>query len=366
MIMKRFIITTLSILLGLTAGAQDVQWMNITALNYAATGGADNLNTLKQYILLREDSLSEDSPLYRDLKTFTEEFMQMQVNAATPGNLNQFDENIAAIRQMMKDHPEMADQLKEALKEAESARAEIAGYANPDMKSLSVDPVKILKEMKALAVNKKAYSAWRDLGGERYAVTEAPVYGSVFEGDGRKDIIPDESRYSWGVIDTAGKQIIEQKYDRIFDFWAEYDIIFLSCLDKKGNVCAGAAGYDGRIRIPFDYDGVSSWNLDSHVAAMYKSEKVGMVSFDGKVLQPCVYVWTYPQGEWLVRKEENGPLGVVGPDGSLVIPLKYEDYWSCEGGELKFSRTDGRLDVYNSETYIFIRTEDKPADPVTQ
>ena len=366
--MKRLILLTilaffsLSIFSPLTTMAQEAEmhWENVTALSFAATGGTDQGHALQQYMLFDDAVLERNRDLYDRYYTFAQEFSQMTMNQRIPEGMAAMDESVKQIRQMMKEHPELADQLKGALAEAEKAKKELAGYVDPSVSRYSEDPAALLRDLKKLAVNKKAYTGWKDLGGGLFAVADGPCYGPIQEEAFSRPMFEEGKEYCWGIIDINGREVIPMKQYRLIQAYEEQDIIFLTGRDASGRVRAGAVGYDGRVRIPFDYEDWTYVNTDEHTVSMVKDGRIGMLSFDAKVLQPFVYAWTFPMGEWLVRKEEGGPIGVVSADGRLVIPIKYPEYWGHEDGEAKFVRTDGRLDVYNAETYEFLRTENKP------
>ena len=361
--MKKFIISLAGILLPLLAMAQEpeMQWENITALHFAATGGTDQGHALQQYLLFDEAVLDRNRDLYDRYYKFAKEFSQMTMNQRIPEGMADMDEAVKHIRQMMKEHPELADQLKEALAEAEKAKAELVAHVDPSVSSYSGDPAALLQDLKKLAVNKKAYSGWRDIGGGLYAVADGPCYGPIQNEAFSRPAFEEGKEYCWGAIDMNGREVVPMKY-RLVQAYEEQDIIFLAGKDGSGRGRAGAVGYDGRVRIPFDYEDWTYVNTDEQTVSMVKDGRIGMLSFNAKVLQPFVYAWTFPMGEWLVRKEEGGPIGVVSADGRLVIPIKYAEYWGHEDGEAKFVRSDGRLDVYDAETYEFLRTEDKPHD----
>ena len=361
--MKKFIISLAGILLPLLAMAQEpeMQWENITALHFAATGGTDQGHALQQYLLFDEAVLDRNRDLYDRYYKFAKEFSQMTMNQRIPEGMADMDEAVKQIRQMMKEHPELADQLKEALAEAEKAKAELVAHVDPSVSSYSGDPAALLQDLKKLAVNKKAYSGWRDIGGGLYAVADGPCYGPIQNEAFSHPAFEEGKEYCWGAIDMNGREVVPMKY-RLVQAYEEQDIIFLAGKDGSGRGRAGAVGYDGRVRILFDYEDWTYVNTDEQTVSMVKDGRIGMLSFDAKVLQPFVYAWTFPMGEWLVRKEEGGPIGVVSADGRLVIPIKYAEYWGHEDGEAKFVRSDGRLDVYDAETYEFLRTEDKPHD----
>ena len=348
------------LLAGIAAFAQEMRWENVTVLTQVANGGNDPEHALQQYLLFDEDVLDKNRDVIERYRTFAEEYGQMMMNRAVPEALAAMEEQEKEIKKMIEQYPELKEQLQEALKDAERAKKELPGYVDNEVKGYSVDTKALLKDLTRLAVNKKAYTAWRDIDGGLFAVAEGRCYGPVSEDAFNRAKFEEGQEFTWGVIDASGKQIIDQKYESIRAAFSEYDIMFLYCKDASGKVRGGARGYDGRVRIPFEYDDIPSYNLEEGTVALKKDGKIGMFTFDCKQLQPFVYVYAFCQGEWLVRKEENGPLGVVSAEGKLVIPLKYKGDWDYENGEMVMMRYDGKLDVYNHETFEFIRTDPAP------
>lgn len=362
-LMTRFGITflTVFVLCGvLSAGAQEMMWENITALHFAATGGTDEEHALQQWLLFDTEVAEANADLFDRYKVFCEEFTQMTLNGRSMVGLKELEESEAEIRRMIKEHPELAQTLQESLKEHEEARKTLLSSQDQSAVSYTYDPAILLRNLTRIAVNRKAYSAWLDIEGGLYAVSEGPYIGPVQEDAFMRPKVQEGHEFSWGAIDHEGHSRMTAKYDGFGQHFRQDDIIFLYAKEKDGSIRAGARGYDGRVRIPFVYESINSYNLDAGVAAVVKGGKIGMVTFDNQLLQPFEYVWAYPQGEWLVRKESKGPMGIVNAHGRLVIPLKYTDYWCHENGELKMLRKDGRLDVFNPDTYEFIRTDPAP------
>ena len=369
--MKRmFFVMGLLSLLSLSVAAQEreMRWENVTALYFAATNGTDRDNALQQYLLFDDAVLNRNKSLFLQYKTFVEEFSTMSINASAPQVLKEIDEGIARVKQVIKEHPELADALKEQVKELEAQRREFAGYANDEVKEYTYDPATILKKLTQLAINKKAYSAHKDIGNGLFAVTEAPCYGSVQE----KDITPVFQKgyeYTWGAIDTNGRQVIPAKYKGSMESYADYDFIVLKTKDNKGKVCAGACGYDGRVRVPFIYDepfqrGVLVWTEEPpkfHFYVFKKDGKYGFIGFDGEVLQPCVYVRAeVGAGGWVVTQDYKNYGLVDDVNGRLVVPLKYKGIFG-EDGNVYLLRHDGKVEVCDGNLKL-IRIEDAKND----
>lgn len=347
----------------LPASAQEereVQWVNVTALHYAATGQKDKTNTLQQYLLIDEAVAEQHEDVVEDMKTFSTEFGQMVVNEIVPESLKEMEATLAELKKMAAEHPEFAEAYKEALKQAEEARTEMQGMTDSEA-SLSVDPSALLKKLTQIAVNKKAYTGYRDIGGGLYLVTEEPIYGSLSDDSFTWAIMQGDTGYTWGAINYDGKVVIPLKYAYCRSHFADYDILFMET-QAGGRVRAGAYGYDGRVRIPFEYDEYRGWcSLDGNTAVFVKGGKLGWVSLDGKVQQPFEYIWAEEiGGAWMVTKDDRNK-GIVDLHGGLIIPLKYKSFWRWDNDEIFMERFDGKLDVYN-ESGKLLRTDPAPEE----
>lgn len=336
---------------------REMQWVNVTALHYAATGQKDKTNTLQQYLLIDEAVAEQHEDVVEDMKTFSTEFGQMVVNEIVPESLKEMEESLAQLKKMVQEHPEFADAYKEALKQFEESKKELQGMENPEA-SLSVDPAALLKRVTQIAVNKKAYTGFKDIGGGLYLVTEEPIYGSMSEDNFTWASQQGDTGFTWGAINYDGKVVIPFKYAYTRADFFDYDIIFLET-QVGGKVRAGACGYDGRVRIPFEYDEYRGFcSLENDTAVFIKGDKLGWLSLDGKIKQPFEY--THAEeigGGWMVSKDDRN-YGIIIPDGTLAIPLKYKGFWSWNDGPLMW-RHDGKLDVYD-EDYKFVRTDPEP------
>jgi len=336
---------------------REMQWVNVTALHYAATGQKDKANTLQQYLLLDEAVADQHEDIVEQMRTFAEEFGQMMVNEVVPESLKEMEATLEQLKKMAQEHPELADAYKEALKQLEESKKELHGLENPDV-SLSVDPATLLKNLTQIAVNKKAYTGFRDIGGGLYLVTEEPIFGTVSEENFTWASQQGDTGFTWGAINYDGKVVIPLKYAFTRADFPDYDVIFLET-QTGGKVRAGACGYDGRVRIPFEYDEYRGFcSLENDTAVFVKGDKLGWLSLDGKVKQPFEYTSAEEiGGGWMVSKDDRN-YGIIIPDGTLAIPLKYKGYWGWDGGPLMWCH-DGRLDVYD-EDYKFVRTAPAP------
>jgi hypothetical protein len=359
--MKKLIIYLL--VLGFPLMSFPQEWINITDLQYAASdefaSSTDNHPThvLQQYLLMPEDALDENSPLYLRLKTFAEEYGQMRMNRGISDGNNEFAKIKAELEKMIKEHPELADELRTQLREVEIQMAEFNKMGNPSVSSFTVDPAAILRELKKLAINQKAYSCHENIGNGLIAVTEAPIYGPLPDAQEPVRNLSEQADYTWGVINLEGKTILEAKYYRIRFYYPEEDIIFLEGKEKNGSIHAGARGYDGRVRIPFIYDLYDSRGYGQPSACFGKSGKYGFLDFDGKELSPFVYTMVdnkFGFG-WLVSKDGKH-IGIVGEDGHEKVKLIYMDLYDSWNGLIKLTREDGMVDVFDGN-YQLLRTE---------
>ena len=106
------------------ANERSLQWYDMSSLNYAASGGTNPTHVLQQHVLIDDAVMEANQELGQQLITFSEEFLQKQVNIVVPQAEKELDEAIARVKQTMKEHPELAATLKEGLKEMEAQRGQ--------------------------------------------------------------------------------------------------------------------------------------------------------------------------------------------------------------------------------------------------
>lgn len=310
---------------GTASFAQEQQWVEISALHMEATGGTDAEHTLKQFVLIDDDVLREHIDVYERLDAFSREFTQMTLNRVIPEAAKEADATIESLRKTAKENPELKDMIEEQIKAMEIVKQQYADATNPEFTSYSMDVKALLKDVLAISVNKKAYTGYRDLGNGLYAVTSAPRYGAAGSGSSFQVEVPESSIYTWGAIDKSGKVIIKPEYCEIRGNYEDIDLIILYRPGKNGKEIAGACGYDGRVRVPFEYT-----NLDTFRFGLIASK-------DG--MQTC---------------------GVLTLDGKQVVPFKYAELWITGDEDFSMLRSDGLIDVYNSE-YKLLRTKKEDA-----
>lgn len=324
--MKRLIIIALALICALSLRAQDIHITNFTALHFAATGGTDRENTLQQFMIHDEAALAKHADLVEKYRVFADEFNQNIMSQAIPEGVKAMEESVAEMKRLMKNHPELVESMQDALRDAEAEIARLKAQDKPAITAYTCDPAQLLREFTAIAIGKKAFTGCRDIEGGLFAVTEAPCYGRVDADNFNQAQFREGDEFSWGAVDAKGNIVIEPKYDGFRNCFAEHDIMFLRLKARDGSVRVGALGYDGRVRIPFEYDYLDGYNLDRNEVSLFK----------------------------------NGRLGIVTMDAKPLVPFKYQEYWSREDGEIKLLREDGKLDVYDEQSYKLLRTEAEP------
>lgn len=360
--MKRMLLwlTVLALFGASEAIAQDENgWVEISALRLAATGGTDRGNVQKQYLLLPGDASEKHPELMQQLLTFLDEDSQMDINQRVPQAQGEMNEAIAQMQKLMKEHPEMASQIAQGIEEAKRQIADANKYTNPSVASYSCNPATLLRQLTAIAINRKPYTGYFDLGNGLYAVTESPRHGPLQDDAFVK--VKTENPYSWGAINEQGKTVIPQKYLMLNGYFIrpQEDFIVMAGKGANGKELYGACGYDGRTRIPFLYDDVLIIDSQRELIVAIKNGKYGSTDFDGKILWPFEYQKFEKCGmAWPVSKDGKN-FGVVSYEGKEVVPFKYKTYWSAKGDLLRMERFDGKLDVYD-EHFNFLRTEVKP------
>lgn len=346
---------------------REMRWENVTALYFAATHGTDKEHVLQQYLLFDDAVLDRNRELTHQYSTFTKEFAQMSINTQAPGFNKELDETVAQVNKLIKEHPEMADQLKEQLKEIEKARGEYASHVDNDVKGYTYDPKELLRKLTNIAVGKRTYTDYMDIGGGLYAVKTGPRYGPLEPDAFQRAKTPEQYEYTWGAIDYDGNVIIEPQYNSLADGSAKLDIIFLETKDKNGIVHVGARGYDGRIRIPFIYDNYrmyTGWKLckDYPFCAFAKGDMWGFVDFDNKVLYPFEFKTVKSHAYYEVSKDGKN-FGMIDDEtAKLIVPLKYKGLWDYGGEYLEMWRFDSKIDQYDKKTYQLVNTIPEPKD----
>jgi hypothetical protein len=284
--MKRLFL--LLALVGTVARAQEEPvpptWISVSWLNFVATGGTDHTHALIQYLMFSEQTMKDNEELFGQLNILLGEIQQADINQTLPETVKQMEAQIAQLREMAKEHPELKAAVDEATREFERQKREsMAEYVKP-LAAYSYDPAMMLEKLKALAINNKVYTGCWEAGNGLYSVTEVPRYYDLRENDRYSHTqisFAEEDRYKWGLIDGNGRQVTPYQYSRcnthpIYgNSFPEDDVMFLYKQDVDGSVHAGALDYRGQDRIPFIYD--------DNCIDIYHHEELVPFKKDGKV-----------------------------------------------------------------------------------
>ena len=359
--MKRLsVILALILATSICASAQDADWIDVTALHAAATGNTNTERALKQYLLISDDAVDSNRETLDQFQTFLEEYNQMEINTKLPEVQKEMMDAIAQMEQTIKEHPELAAAVKDQLEEAKKEVKAQSALTDPSVKSFSCNTAELLKKLKAIAINRKAYTGYEDIGNDLYAVTEAPRFGQVQEQAFTKIEVADNDQYTWGVINKQGKTIIPQKYCLLISYFIRpsHDFIMFAEKGKDGKDHYGAFFYDGRIRIPFVFDDVKAINTNDNYIMGIQGGKYGTTDLDGKVIVPFEYADMKLCGiAWPVSKDGKN-YGLVSTNGKKSVPFKYKDFLFAENGLIYMERFDGKIDVFD-ENLTLVRTEER-------
>ena len=367
--MKKFeaiVIILLLTLISLPVVAQEeeeMHWENITTLHFAATGGTDKENALQQYLLFDGRVMNRNQKLFRQYETVMQEFSQMSLNAEAPEMNKAIDEMIANAKQTMKEHPELADELREQLKEVERMRGEYNNHADNEVTEYTYDPKEILSKLTAIAVGKRTFTDHRDIGNGLFAVKTGACYGPLDPDAFNRVKTPESNEYTWGAIDYEGNVVIQPRYGGFGNCWAEADFIYLSTKDKNGTVHYGALGYDNRVRLPFVYDYDEDLDIEHDKCVMCKNGMFGIVTLDNQPLLPFEYkkIKGWRNSQWLVAKDGKN-WGYMDGNLRIVIPMKYSYVWDGHDNVIEMLRFDNMIDVYDATSFKFLRTIPRPHD----
>ena len=356
--MKKLIaILTLMLAASIGVTAQDAEWYEVTALHATVTGNTDANHALKQYILVSQDVSDDGREQLEQLQTFLEEYNQMYINNKIPEVQKEMSEAIANIE---KTQPELAAKMRKELEMAKDELQKADSYTDPSVTSFSGNPADLLKKLKAIAVNHKAYSGYADIGNGLYAVTEAPRFGPIQDDAFIKIQVADDDRYGWGAITPDGKTVIPQKYCLLVSYFIRpnSDFIVLCTKGKDGKELYGAYSYTGKIKIPFVLDDVTIINTQDNLMVGIKDGKYGSMDLDGNILVPFEYVAMEKCGAaWPVSRDGKN-FGIVTHHGKEVVPFKYKSFWTAGPDYIAMERFDGKIDVLSDQDFRLLRTEE--------
>lgn len=142
----------------------------------------------------------------------------------------------------------------------------------------------------------------------------APVYKRIFDfNDGYAKVLKDSTRFGdnqYGVVDTAGREVIRCMYDGIGEFSDDRIMAFAEqkygYLDEKG-----------RVVIPFEYDEGNSFQ--DHMAIVAKARHYGVIDTFGRIVLPFEYddikylgasvFAVFRNGKWVIIDKAKHQLG---------------------------------------------------------
>lgn len=151
-----------------------------------------------------------------------------------------------------------------------------------------------------------------------------------------------------GVIDRAGKEIIEPKYTNIYIPNQSKDV-FICFTDDENYQVLNSKGKD----IFSEYESVypivisdSTLEMEKNVLSYEKDGKIGLIDYSGKELTKAIYesVSSLPNKPGCILVKKDGLYGVVDSNGNTIIEVKYN---TIKGDEYS-SETEG----YTKTGYI--------------
>ena len=194
----------------------DYQWVNITPLSFTAAGETDRQKTLQQYLLIRNEAYVQNPEVFKQYEVFTGEYVQKTINAAAPQVEKDIEESIAAIKKAMKEHPELAAQMKDGLKELEASRGKMTAEYVKEVGDYTYAPADLQKALTKIAVNKRAYSGFHIIRQGLFAVQDGPSYGPVDYNAFNRAKAPEGQEFTWGVMKSDGTVVIPFKYSEVW------------------------------------------------------------------------------------------------------------------------------------------------------
>ena len=194
----------------------DYQWVNITPLSFTAAGETDRQKTLQQYLLIKNEAYVQNPEVFKQYEVFTGEYVQKTINAAAPQVEKEIEESIAAIKKAMKEHPELAAQMKDGLKELEASRGKMTAEYVKEIGDYTYAPADLQKALTKIAVNKRAYSGYRIIRQGLFAVQDGPSYGPVDYDAFNRAKAPEGQEFTWGVMKSDGTVVIPFKYSEVW------------------------------------------------------------------------------------------------------------------------------------------------------
>lgn len=310
--MKKGLCFVFLVLGAMTAIGQSLDVLNFTFLAYFR---GDTVTTekipLQAAILPYDHFYSEEGEELRtrleDMATHTEQQLMAQTMKVA---IKSMEESLASMikqRDENKDNPALFSMMDNSINLAKEKLAEMKA-SDYTMKPAPQNPAQLTKEVLAIALNHRFYSAADKLDNDNWIVCDGNRLNDDPE---NKD---QEWYFRYGIIDPSGKTLIPCIY-HINGFLIEKDLYFVS---KKvnGTVYGGAVNGHGKVIIPFDYANVRI--LDS-------------------------------EHNLVVIEDHNYHVGLMNMNGKLLLPAEYDDYYATDNGFF-FSKGDKTFFVdYNGK-----------------
>lgn len=144
-----------------------------------------------------------------------------------------------------------------------------------------------------------------------------PEYEGFYLFQGENSLIFEEGN-KYGIIDYAKDLKLEAKYDGIMPKFVCYNVE----IDNK----FGIVDLNLKEVIAPKYDEIKTYDVFSVVKL---DSKYGTVSHTGNIIEPLIFDsfdGSWVSGRGAIRKvSQNGKFGIIGSDGALVVPTKYDD-----------------------------------------
>jgi hypothetical protein len=155
---------------------------------------------------------------------------------------------------------------------------------------------------------------WMDYNGR---VLVAPQYSDIGWPHNGYMQVGKEKLY--GMIDTAGKEMIPVKYQHLATQF--YNGCLMAAREKKW----GFLDSTGAVAVPFVYD--DARNFEQAITGVKKGAVYGFIDRSGKALTPFIYEFINHQWNMdsTVQVRRNGKIGFVDIGGREVIPCIYDD-----------------------------------------
>lgn len=152
----------------------------------------------------------------------------------------------------------------------------------------------------------------------------------------------------YGLADSDGNLLLEVKYDWIDPIPGKELVIA-----NQQDIC-GVLDYHGQIKVPFQYDAIRCFDEKGDNLYISRAGKYGYLDgTDFSETIPAVYDFLSPviRGRAVVGLE--GKYGVIGEDGILEIPIKYDGIRICSNGAL-ILRRNGTTELWDEQGNVLL------------